>query len=253
MRSTSPINRIEPTLKAHWRSLTADLNRALGYSIEELQVLGKQVDGEHLIAEFVGSACEWTERNFGKTSPVVSIATLDPNLHAWLGYYEEWVKRGRSFEFRSVGLTVFAGAPFSLAKSQVFRAEWPGISDWAGGRVGFQAEGAAHPHWQFDALETWTLNRQRLERDANARLLAQSIEGEEPTPKDFTAQENSAARVLEQLNIQRIHFASAARWWEKPVAGDTVFCHAPASEQHLRSWVLGCLEYVVSELDRLRR
>jgi hypothetical protein len=102
-----------------------------------------------VVAGFVGRGLEIVDRHRGRPVPVAPLLHLQRGLWAWLGYREEWqaenLSRGtRRFSFRSIALTIHFGWKNDAFKPQMFRAEWPGWSEWGAGYSSFQAANAGH-------------------------------------------------------------------------------------------------------------
>ena len=126
-----------------------------------------------VVAGLTDARAEYTTRARGNRVPVVPLCSLGGDLWAWFSYREEWggarpAGRARRFSFRSTGLTIYFGCRNSRYKAQMFRAEWAGWANWNGTDCCYQAGDAAHPHWQFDALES-------LARDDTTRRAAGSF------------------------------------------------------------------------------
>jgi len=135
-----------------------------------------------LVAGLVGKGCEATSRNRGSDIQVAPMLLLDSGLWAWIGYHEEWDAENpagvtRRFSFRSVCLTVYFGYLNVLYKPQMFRAEWAGWARWNQTDFSYQAGNAAHPHWQFDALES--LKRDEVEKRAAVSMAVLRSEAQE--------------------------------------------------------------------------
>ena len=89
------------------------------------------------------------------------------------------------------------------------RAEWPGVRAVIGGEPLFEAQGAGHPHWQFDALRSIQLNAEaELERGGVESVVADT------TPvEDFAIERTPSNRAqiltdLAEFRWTRMHFAS---------------------------------------------
>jgi hypothetical protein len=210
-----------------------------------------------IVAGLVGEGCEITPRNRGPDVQVAPLFLLESGLWAWLGYREEWDRakpagRVKRFSFRSAGLTVYFGFRNLRHKPQMFRAEWAGWARWKGTDYGYQGEDAAHPHWQFDALES--LKRDDAAERAATFLSVLKSEEAAAVPRDFSPQALSRDDVGDMISVQelsRIHFASAAAWWKD--AAENSHAHAPSSVHDIQRWVRKTLVYVCSELSRLRQ
>lgn len=168
-------------LEAHFAKVGAILVRAAHSSARlQLDVYWK---GSPVVAGLVGSGCEFIARNRGRRVAIAPLMCLDRELWAWLGYREEWddadkASSGRRLSFRTVALTIHFGHRNDVKKPQMFRAEWAGWARWNGNDFSFQASDAAHPHWQFDALES--LLTQDSEDPASTYLRQLKEETESP-------------------------------------------------------------------------
>ncbi|MFC2252620.1 hypothetical protein ACETRX_23490 [Labrys portucalensis] len=146
-------------------------------------------------------------------------------------------------------MTIHFGWKFDKYKPQMFRAEWAGWANWDGIDLGYQAGDAAHPHWQFDALESLSevgaTERAAILRD----ILADSERG---GVRDFVPQlpSNDVRDLVSQQQLSRIHFASAAAWWKASPHCD--HAHSPERVKDLEVWLHQSLSYLSSELDRLQ-
>ena len=210
-----------------------------------------------LVAGLVGDGCEIIARNRGPDVPVAPILLIKNGLWAWVGYREEWdseppAGRVQLFSFRSAGLTFYFGYRNNRYKPQMFRAEWTGWARWNGSEYGYQAGDAAHPHWQFDALDS--LKRDDASQRAADYLSVLKIEEQDVKPRDFSPQSMDSEDVSDLISTQelsRIHFASAAAWWKDVPNNSHV--HNPASLTELQIWVKKTLRFVGQELARLQR
>ena len=200
-----------------------------------------------------GSGCELIPRNRGRRTPVAPLLHLREGLWVWLGYHEEWyeerrIGKSRRFSFRSVGLSIHCGLRNNAFKPQMFRAEWAGWAKWDGMDYSFQAVDAAHPHWQFDALDS--LPDESLSQRAGELL--SRLKNEPKTEIHEFSPHLSEVDVRDMVAVQkfsRIHFASAAAWWKDPPHGNHV--HNPSDLSDVENWVRHSLEYIKRELNRL--
>lgn len=202
-----------------------------------------------------GSGCEFAPRNRGRPVHVAPLRHLGQGLWVWLGYHEEWEwdkergnRRTRKYSFRSVALTIHFGLRNNVFKPQMFRAEWAGWAKWVGCDYSFQAAKAAHPHWQFDALDS--LPDDNLSQRA-AQLLSRLKAEAEPEIREFSPQlSNRDLRdFVTAQKLSRMHFASAAAWWKSPPHDEHV--HGPANFGDIENWVRHSLDYIELELKRL--
>jgi hypothetical protein len=209
-----------------------------------------------LVAGLIGKGCESTPRNRGSDVFVAPMLHLKSGLWAWLGYREDWdgepsAGRVRRFSFRSAGLTVHFGYRNVRHKPQMFRAEWAGWARWNGTNYSHQAGDAAHPHWQFDVLES--LKRDDAsERAATFLSVLKSEEGS-AEPREFRPQTLDDDDVGDMIGVQelsRIHFASAAAWWKSQPGG--IHAHAPSKAEDIQVWLRETLIYLLRELGRLQ-
>ena len=243
----------ESRLRSHFKAQEELINTAL--ADKEYVNLMENWDVTPIVAGLGGVGCEFTTRNRGPDVQVAPLVLLDSGLWAWLGFREEWdVERsaGKSnrFSFRSVGFTIHFGYKNLRHKPQMFRAEWAGWSRWNGSSCGHQADGAGHPHWQFDALES--ISADDTEDRAETYLSILRKEAEEIAPRDFVPESLGREEISDLVGmkkVSRMHFASAASWWK--VAGQDSHIHAPASIKEVESWAGETLRYLVRELARL--
>lgn len=244
----------EGSLTTHFESMEATLDAYVDHSAGAK--LFADWNAVPLVAGLVGPGCEYVARNRGPTVPVAPVLLLESGLWAWVAYREEWgserpAGRTRRFSFRSAGLTIHFGYRNIRHKPQMFRAEWTGWGRWNGTDYGYQAGDAAHPHWQFDALES--LKRDDAGKRAAIFLSVLKHEEQEAEPQDFSPQSMEAEEVsdlISQQELSRIHFASAAAWWKS--APNDAHAHSPTSLTDIRVWVARTLKYVVRELTRLQ-
>ena len=208
-----------------------------------------------LVAGLVGTGCEYSDRNRGSAVPVAPVLPLGDGLWAWIGYREVWdgappAGRTRRFSFRAAGLTIHFGYRNNRHKPQMFRAEWSGsaTSDETG--YGRDGDGAADPHWHFDAAESLTLAD--AEERAAEYLSVLRIEEQETQAEDFSPPVGlrDVRDLVSMQELSRIHFPSAAPWWKGPAMDSHV--HSPESETEIQVWVEKTLGYVVRELARLK-
>lgn len=202
----------------------------------------------------VGRDCERTSRNLGPDVFVAPLREIGQELWAWLGLREEWQEEGggggRRFSFRTIGLTVHFGFRHLGRKPQIFRAEWAGWSRWFGSEFGFQAAGAGHPHWQFDAVESLfqSVEAEHAASDLN-ELRSGTANGGTSIFVGQAPDTQEAVDVVRKRELSRIHFPSVAPWWRK--APHNEHAHAPTSGRDIQTWTEETLRYIVDELDRI--
>lgn len=210
-----------------------------------------------LVVGLVGVGCESALRNRGPDVLVAPMLHLEGGLWAWFSYREEWdgeppAGRVKRFSFRAASLTVHFGYRNMRHKPQMFRAEWAGWARWNGSEFGFQAGDAAHPHWQFDAIESLKRD-EATERAAVFLSVLRSEEQETAAPRDFSPPALTRGDVDDVIGAQelsRLHFASAAAWWKS--APNDRHVHAPSAPKDIQVWLKETLIYVLRELGRLK-
>ena len=248
---TLPLVATHSKLLAHFQQSGSILAAAVDTSAQ-LQVEHEFVH-PRVIGGLIGSGCEFVTRNRGRRAPVAPFLHLSEGLWVWLGYHEEWQEEHRiggvrRFSFRSVGLSIHFGPRNHAFKPQMFRAEWAGFAKWRGTEYSFQAADAAHPHWQFDALDS--LPDSSMSQRA-AELLNRLKAEASPEIREFSPHlsEFDVRDMVTIQKISRIHFASAAAWWE--ASPHAKHAHSPTDLADIQNWVRHSLEYIKLELTRL--
>ena len=227
--------------------LTAAVDSSAQLQVEPDYVSSRVIGGLY------GSACENISRNRGRRVHVAPLLDLGRGMWAWLGYHEEWDEERRNrntrrFSFRSVGISIYIGPRNNEIKLQVFRAEWAGWARWNGDNYCFQATSAAHPHWQFDALDS-------LHDDDLSQRTAQSLRHLSAEAKleirEFGPQlsEANVRDIVTTQKLSSIHFASAATWWKSSPHGG--HAHSPNDPVDVENWVQHSIDYIKLELKRL--
>ena len=156
----------------------------------------------------------------------------------------------REFLFRSIGLTVHFGYRNEGTKPQIFRAEWSGWAKWNGSHYGFQGDEAGHPHWQFDALDSLSVDLESAQLEADLERLRGA--GSPVGLREFGEDGDGSASIKEAIRtrkLSRIHFPSAAAWWMN--APHNLHAHSPVSGEEIEMWASETLGYAVRELGRL--
>lgn len=192
-----------------------------------------------------GAACERVTRNHGGATWVAPLCEMPNNLVAWLGWQEVWaITTGpKPYRFKTMGLTVYLGRRHDALKLQFLRLEWPGIADWSSGALSFQSPGAGHPHWQIDLMQSLASSRPPADFEPDAAEVVEDFEamGQEPAVDD----------LVRRLSVERMHLASAARWWLPAAHGDVGHhMNAPPDLQSLSRWLRESLLYLKQELRR---
>lgn len=208
-----------------------------------------------LAAGLVGEGCETVSRNRGAQVQVAPMMMLGNGLWAWLSYREEWAPedpagRTKRYSFRAASLTVYFGYRNSTFKPQMFRAEWAGFAKWDGTNYRYQAGDAAHPHWQFDALDSFKKD-ETAERAATFLAVLKSEQGD-AVPKEFSPHAVSQYDVEDLISLKalsRMHFASAASWWMNTPLD--AHAHAPRSQGDIQVWLSRTLSHLAAEISRL--
>ena len=251
-----PLDIAQNALATHLTSMGATLSRRV-YGTGHT-TLSADWEVVPVVAGLSDARAEYTKRALGRRVPVVPLCSLGNDLWAWFSYREEWdgarpAGRTKRFTFRSTGLTFYFGCHNTRHKVQIFRAEWAGWAKWNGTDCCYQAGGAAHPHWQFDALES--LARADAGRETAGDWFASRSGDQRVTEaREFgvpSVRSEQVRDLVASKRLSRMHFASAAAWWTNVEPGPHV--HTPGSGTEIRAWVGRTLDYVVEELDRLRK
>jgi len=125
--------------------------------------------------------------------------------------------------------------------------------------VVFEAPGAGHPHWRFDAYQQHL--RERREEQQRRDELEAYLKEEHPEAENFTGtvfvratsdEESELATHVQRLT--RVHFASSTRWADNPWNGQVedlqAHAHAPASLDQILNWVTSTIVYLRQEVSR---
>ena len=220
-----------------------------------------QVDADFvrspIIGGLKGSSCEYIPHNRGRHIPVAPLLKLKNGLWVWFGYHEEWneeeqnrIIRKRKYSFRSVGLSIYFGPRNYVIKPKMFRAEWAGWAKWNSSDYSFPATNAAHPHRQFDALDSLH-DDNRSERIAHLLSRLKTETELEPEIREFSprSSEVKARDIIAAQKLNRIHFASTAAWWKPPPQDK--HAHSPGKLADVENWVRRSLSYIKLELGKL--
>ena len=250
-----PLIRKESAVARHLKSMGDTLGVHVYGSV------GAKLDADWqmvpLVAGLVDGQCEYVARRRGRRVPVAPMLRLGGELWVWFSYREEWDRerpggRTRRFTFRSAGLTIFLGCRNSQYKAQMLRAEWSGLARWNGDEYDYLGRDAAHPHWHFDAVEV--RRGDAAAGETGTFLDAVEGEAEEAEAREFGSRSTSLEQIPDlatKRDMGRIHFPSAAAWWEDPPRNTHV--HSPGSPKQIQAWAGNTLEYLVREFDRLWR
>jgi hypothetical protein len=267
----APLYARKETILKHWGLLRGELGTILprdggNYYFEQSELAG--VTG--LLSS--GSLPHRIIRDRGGVTPIVPLLEEEDHTNAsyWLSFYQSWSQnpnpKREQLIYNTTSITVYFGDPTSPEKLQVFlqlfRAEWPGVRVHFAGRdenFVFEAPGAGHPHWQFDAYQTRAteveVERQRL-LDVS-RALEQNL----PEVEDFgelavseLSSEEEERRLLCMGQVTRVHFASNAEWattrWYGNELETKAHARGPANANEIIRWAISSLVYIQSELRR---
>ena len=252
--SVAPLDKTFGNLCPHWNTLALELKNALP-SAKSLRIEDVTAAGSARAQLHAENGRE-ARRERGRASVVPILRGPNDAVRYWASYLEEWeeIRGARPYRFHSSNLTFYLEPEPDAALVQVFRAEWPGLRELNRGELGWQSLGAAHPHWQFDALGYYMSREQRRQRlEAALALLNRPMEAVE----EFGGVEHSSAAELiaeEEVDLSwtAIHFAAGARWPEQRWRGDASLpdphTWMPVDLYNIRSWVISTVFYVREEL-----
>lgn len=264
----APLYASPATIRTHWTLLAAELDRVLPkdgvkYVINEVVISG--IRGYLLSDAF---RYQSAMRSRGGSTTIAPLLDEDHTKECyWLSLYQSWIASpagsgSRSFFYGTTSITVYFGSPETDDKLQLFRAEWPGIGVQRLGdfeRFVFEAPGAGHPHWQFDAYQD---RAEEVEKERNRlEQLSRTLNELLPQVEDFGQTIISEAapgarfkrhKCMEQIN--RVHFASFADWssqcWEGDKTRTESHARGPTSTKEILNWAVSTLVYLQSELGR---
>lgn len=245
----------EGAIRTHWNVFTTELRKLRLVGLPRTEVTGNFVS-DLAVAAMSGPTVELTERHMGGRVEALPISFDGRPSEFWVSYREQWaLVTARRFRYRSADLTFFQGRPGGQ-KHQLFRAEWPGFADWGGGAPGWQAPGAGHPHWQFDALRTYvSADVRRAEVESLLSVLRKpSDQLEEFGEEELDAVSQLSLEAMPDIAWTGMHFANQARWSKQAWHGDQedVSAHtsAPGTPKEIRDWAVSVLAYAHHELRR---
>ncbi|MEJ7575619.1 MAG: hypothetical protein WKF74_01285 [Pyrinomonadaceae bacterium] len=211
-----------------------------------------------------------TRERGGNVSIVPLFETTLDDTRYWLSLHQSWrddpQPRSRQLVYRTTSLTVFFGRAESEEKVQLFRAEWVGVGaqriEVSRGRFEeiytFEAPGAGHPHWQYDAYQARAHqieeSRQRLKETSRVlNDIYDTKDLDEDIVKSLSDVDAAEHNTCMQ-RITRMHFASRADWAASPWDGDdtATYSHArfPIDTSEILNWVISTLIYIQRELNR---
>jgi len=248
----TPLERTLQSVEAHWSHLQGAL-RALPLPQAAHITINPNWTTDLVVAALTGPSAEFVNRERGGRVSAYPLLLTD-NSGYWFSWRERWdyvAGSRRPWRFRESGVTVFEGKIGSPEKVQLFRVEWPGITSWRPGTLGWQAPGAGHPHWQFDALAEL---EERFRRERTLAELEELLSSSAET-QDFGQQalREAASRPFVQT-WTRMHFPSQAQWgefgWDGDIEQVGVHAHAPTNEKQIRQWLTAAILYLRNELAR---
>lgn len=253
-RLMQPLESTRGSLERDWRLLEADLQlvlKAAGGGV----TIHSEWQLEPVVAFLTGPAAEAVTRDRGRRTFAVPLLCRNERTY-WVSWLEEWNPvPGRRYRYRSSNLTVYVGPFGEPRKTQLFRAEWPGVSDWQrDGVLGLQAPGAGHPHWQIDAVsELADVHRRRQ----SARDLLEFLRDDAEEFDDSLVDEigERVGPLTAEIDWTRTHFASNAGWskdrWSGDLGSTNQHAHCPASTREIRDWICSTLVYLRHELGHV--
>ena len=213
---------------------------------------------------------EWAERDTGLRVPIVPLIESLPQESPvyWMSWFEQWSPEEKSnskkLQFRSSSITFYKGER-ETPKLQLLRAEWSGVQKIEKNTDVFQGNGAAHPHWHFDALRGHLddIGRQLESLERAPEATRGSIVEEFRDFGDAEAEQDVATLFLprtvqlpsqKELNWTAIHLAAAARWsdeaWHGPEGPHHMHARGPDDPEALRHWLSSCVRYVQAEINK---
>lgn len=255
----------ESQIGRHWGTLQTRLSRILPKAGGEYRFRQSLINGISADLLCSNHNNEKALRERGGEIPVVPLLPPERSraIRYWASLHQSWsepaTRREKSFLYHTTGITVFYGKENDRDKIQLFRAEWPGLRQLRDGSVEFEAPGAGHPHWQFDAYQHH-LRERRKEQQRRDELEAY-LKEEQPEAENFTDtvfvrsspdEESELATHLQRLT--RVHFASSTRWadnpWDGQVADLQAHAHAPTSLDQILNWITSTILYIRQEASR---
>jgi hypothetical protein len=263
----SPLHAQKGVIETHWQLLLPELKRILPrdgapYLMDVGTLEG--ITGNLICGGFPDQKAI---RERGPTASLVPLLEEDhSDFSYWLSLHQGWRENHRpqirGFIYHTTSITVYFGHPNTVEKIQLFRAEWPGVRVQREGKYEnfiFEAPGAGHPHWQFDAYQSRAgqveSERQRLisiSRTLDELLPEVENFGESVVTELVSSEETERFKCMQQ--VTRIHFASHANWAIQPWRGDETntkpHTRGPATTTEILNWITSSLSYIQRELNR---
>lgn len=163
--------------------------------------------------------------------------------HLLLALNCSWRRMSQAAQFRQIQILLFLawGNPDvtrtpEMSRKQLLRLEWEGVDELGM----FEAEPAAHPHWQTDQ---WLAGYDRSRGDLTTRLIQSEV------PREFALHEDVPAPPHVRW-MRAVHLAAAARWADEPWRGeDDCSMHArpPKNIAEIENWSLSALRYIAHQ------
>ena len=204
-------------------------------------------------------------RDMGGETPVVSLLTRERDVERyWLSLVIIWnlePGRGGPFIYHTAGITIFQGAAREADKLQLLRAEWAGLRKLDGGVFEFEAAGAAHPHWQIDAMRHQLQLRRRHEEEREALRRELEVEAAFSTLDELLGSVRQPNEIRpadgDDVAWTRMHLALSAPWDREPWIdrSGAIFPHArsPSTFGEVRNWISSAVLYIQQEIARTER
>jgi len=240
----------EGVVMTHWETLKNEFQLSLGR--QPLAVLSTH-SSDQVRAELVDHQTrQRAPRHRGGDVPVVAVPKLGRNHpQFWLNWFQAWTVVARNkWQYQTTGFTLFVETQDTLL--QIFRAEWAGVRGVNDDEPVFEASGAGHPHWQFDALEEWAaLQAEERQRERVEQILSQALATEE---FGEGGSGELGPSTVEHTRWTRMHFASFADWvalgWDGNRLRTRGHARGPATCHELNNWSASTLKYILQELNR---
>jgi len=204
------------------------------------------------------------ERDSGLRVAVVPLieAALSESPVYWLSWYEQWTAASKKLQFLSSSLTIYKGAQ-DKPKLQLLRAEWAGVQRIERQTDIFQGNGAAHPHWHFDAPREYPEDQDSQFGQESEAIRGAVVEeyrdyGDSQAEEEVASLFGHPAAQSPEKSAHKwssIHLPVAARWcdevWPGPEGPHHVHASGPKDPESLRNWLSSCTRYVQAEINKI--